>query len=523
MLAPGKVRKVAITDARRDAAASALSRPVKRLLIPIFAVVLGFCAVCAHVLIEARQATWERAAEIAASLAAAIESDISRNIETLDLSLQGVVDNLNYPDLDKLDPELRKLVLFDRSATARHMGAIITIDKFGDISLDSRAGDTSRVNLADRDYFQVHKDSDSAGLYISKPMISRASGQWFIGLSRRLSNADGSFAGVVMASLRLSYFQQLFKDASLGANSNITLSRNDGMVLMRWPYKEEFIGMNISHAALFEHLTRSRAGRFETYAATDGLHRLIVYTQIGNLPLAIGVGQSTDDIYARWRQYAVVIGLMIAALCAMTVFLALYLTSELKRRRDAEANLAVLAMTDGLTASSNRRHFNETLDREWRRAMRAKAPVTLIMLDADLFKSYNDVHGHQAGDKLLQTISAAITGTIRRGTDFGARYGGDEFAILLPGAPLCDAERIAEKIRYRFTALCQHDQVAPSGLSIGVASVTPEVDEHYSELVGRADIALYRAKDLGRNRTETASEHHIEPVKNVAAKRHQAA
>ncbi len=188
----------------------------------------------------------ERAGEAATSLVAALSSDISRNIETLDLSLQAVVDNLKYPGIDKIDPNLRQLVLFDRSATARHLGTILVLDEAGDLRIDSRTTTPEVLNFADRDYFQAHKVNDAVGAYIGRPEHARVSGKWFVGVSRRLSHADGSFAGVVVASLRLSFFEELFENAALGPNGNITLARTDGTVIMRWPYKADYIGLNLN-------------------------------------------------------------------------------------------------------------------------------------------------------------------------------------------------------------------------------------------------------------------------------------
>jgi diguanylate cyclase (GGDEF)-like protein len=491
-------------DRRHVPAATSATPSATWLIGVVFVVVFGFCAICAYVLYEMRRATWERAVEVAASLATAIGNDVSRNVETLDLSLRGVVDNLRHPDIDRIAPDLRQLVLFDRSATARHLGTILVLDEAGNIRIDSRTLNPPRLNLADRDYFRAHKDNPAIGLYISDPQIARLTGRWFIGVSRRLSHSDGSFAGVVMASLRLSYFQQLFKSVAIGANGNVTLFKTDGTVVMRWPYKKEFIGLDLSKAALFHHLGHARAGHFETAAATDGLHRQFAYRQIADLPLVISVGQLTDDIYANWRHAAVVIGVLVVALCAIAFWLALYLARELRRRRKAEMKFAALAMNDALTGLANRRHFNEVLDREWRRCKRDGVPIALLMIDTDLFKSYNDSHGHQTGDALLQTIGGAIAGTIKRGSDFGARYGGDEFAILLSGTSTAEAERVAEMLRQKFSELCQQEGVVESGLSIGISSITPRDGEDYGALVRAADEALYRAKHLGRNCTQIA-------------------
>ena len=186
--------------------------------------------------------------------------------------------------------------------------------------------------------------------------------------------------------------------------------------------------------------------------------------------------------------------------------LAAFLNRELARRSAAERKLTVLATVDGLTGLANRRHFNRILAYEWRRAMRNRGPVALLMVDADNFKLYNDSRGHQAGDDLLQTIAAAIAANVKRPSDLGARYGGDEFAVLLPDTSLEDAAALAERIREGLMVQCSADDLQHSGvrLSIGVACLVPGIGTKHHDLIAAADKALYQAKRLGRDRIELA-------------------
>ncbi len=118
---------------------------------------------------------------------------------------------------------------------------------------------------------------------------------------------------------------------------------------------------------------------------------------------------------------------------------------ELARRLAAEEALSVQARTDSLTGLPNRRHFDEVLEREWRRALRAGSWLGLLMIDVDHFKSYNDQFGHHVGDQTLAAIAQCIANTAQRATDFAARYGGEEFAVLLSGKEAQDAIRLAER------------------------------------------------------------------------------
>lgn len=138
--------------------------------------------------------------------------------------------------------------------------------------------------------------------------------------------------------------------------------------------------------------------------------------------------------------------------------------------------------------------------------MRNRAPVALLTIDADKFKLYNDSHGHQAGDRLLQAIAASIAAHVKRPSDIGARFGGDEFAGLLPDTFLGDAATLAERIREDLIVRCGADEIQRGNaqLSIGVASLVPGAEARYRDLVAAADKALYKAKHLGRNRTELA-------------------
>src|SRR5882724_11455563 len=381
-----------------------------KVLAPVVLVTLCFCAVCTHVLVEARHAAWERAGDTAASMVVAIESDVIRNVEALNLSLQNFINNLAPPEIGSVSADLRQRVLFDHSTTSPQFGAILVIDETGRLRHDSRHIAPKPVDLSGRDYFRIHQTKDAPVLYVGQPEAARQSGTFIIGISKRLSHPDGSFAGVVAGTVQLNHFKKLFKDMALGPNSSITLARTDGTLLLRWPFNDAMIGRGLKGAEVFKQLEKARSGRFESIAVTDGVYRLFVYSQISDLPVFVSIGQATADIYAQWQRYAWTIAILITVLTAMSGVLAWFLLRELNWHSAAEQNLATLASTDGLTGLSNRWHFDETIRREWRRARRDHTPIALLMIDADEFKFYNDSHGHQAGDELRKVIGEAMQG-----------------------------------------------------------------------------------------------------------------
>ena len=171
--------------------------------------------------------------------------------------------------------------------------------------------------------------------------------------------------------------------------------------------------------------------------------------------------------------------------------------------KDVEEYLSNLAIHDGLTGIYNRRYFDETLAREWKRTKREKSPLSLIMLDIDYFKKYNDTYGHQAGDGCLIKVATAISGALRRPADMAARYGGEEFAVILPNFELENATQFGETIRAKIEALkIEHRQSDVNPFitaSLGLACIVPSSKSSPRELIEAADKALYSAKNNSRN------------------------
>ena len=181
----------------------------------------------------------------------------------------------------------------------------------------------------------------------------------------------------------------------------MTLLHADGTILMRRRLTFDTIGQSLKSSDVFKQFPAVTAGTYTKASLLDQVKRLFVFQQVGNRPLLIIDGVSFDTIYADWWQEVWLIGSFLLALCVATTVLGILLANALKRRSAAERQLAKLAATDGLTGVSNRRHFDETLDNEWRRALRSRSPIALLMIDVDHFKAFNDTHGHQAGDAAL--------------------------------------------------------------------------------------------------------------------------
>ncbi len=175
----------------------------------------------------------------------------------------------------------------------------------------------------------------------------------------------------------------------------------------------------------------------------------------------------------------------------------------------ANAQLALLSNTDGVTGIGNRRRFDQRLATEWARCGRHQMPLSVILIDIDHFKLYNDHYGHQAGDECLRKVAQLLQAMTRRADEVAARYGGEEFVLLLPDVPLADATVVAQRCMDSLHEAALDHPRSPTApvvtLSMGIASVVPLAGTGSDTLVQAADAALYRAKNGGRNRIEVFS------------------
>ena len=181
---------------------------------------------------------------------------------------------------------------------------------------------------------------------------------------------------------------------------------------------------------------------------------------------------------------------------------------SMERRRMSEelrktnAQLTTLASQDGLTGIANRRTLDEAFSNEWKRAIRVQSPLALLMVDLDHFKQFNDLYGHHAGDLCLKAVAETMQQHLRRPGDVAARFGGEEFVLLLPHTSLGDAQAIAERISADVVALSIQHEGSPWGtvtISIGCSAVVPSRDDNQIAMLQSTDAALYAAKQAGRN------------------------
>jgi diguanylate cyclase (GGDEF)-like protein len=458
-------------------------------------------------LYEGRAEELRHAVENSSNIVRIVTSDIARNVELYDLSLRAVVSGAQQPQTWALPDALRQRMLFDRATAASFLGGAYVLDAQGRVKASQSGNLAPGVSFADRDYFVAQQRDPHAGLFISKPYLSRLrKGVLSIALSRRIDAPDGSFAGVALLGVRLEYFQQLVERIDVGQRGGVFIIMQDGTLLASKPMMPLGIGANYASWHNYRIISQHDAGTFTAHSEADGVERVYTYAHVGTMPVIVGVAPAVDDILASWRRRSWLALAMTTVFGGAWVAVSWILAFALRDKVLAQAALQRLALTDPLTGLANRRALDERLIVEWRRAVRSQQPLAVLFFDIDHFKIFNDTYGHAAGDEVLALVAERIASGTRRASDMTARYGGEEFAVVLPGTPLAGAQKIAEKIRRRVESANLSHSGSRYGrvtVSVGCAGCAPPVagsgGGSGAQLLAAADVLLYEAKSAGRN------------------------
>jgi diguanylate cyclase len=290
------------------------------------------------------------------------------------------------------------------------------------------------------------------------------------------------------------------------------LALRNGTILVRRPFIASVIGQSLADSEVFKnYLPFSSQGIAEVRAVVDGTQRLYGYRALSTYPLVVETGLSRESIIAPWRWDLIKTGfVLMSVITAFTVF-GLIVLRQLRQRmvmekdlRRAHQAMKDMALTDSLTGLANRRRLDTALIDEIRLARRQGSSISLIMIDVDHFKLYNDSYGHAAGDDCLSAVGQAIAQAVKRPGDLAVRYGGEEFSVLLPNTDIRGAALVAQEILEAIRSLRMEHKAHPLGhvtASAGIAVGKPaEQEVSPATLIESADKLLYAAKQKGRDR-----------------------
>ncbi len=407
------------------------------------------------------------------------------------------------------DQELHRL--FKRQLTAYpetgglSADAISIVDRSGRVYASSVEYPTAPLLVADRDYFRTLSRDDTDSIYLSELSRSRATGEWVVFIALRLVTADGAFDGVLTAPLRASRLDALHGRLGLEEGAAITLMRADGRPLYRYPFDERFARMTAFDMPAFDRMAERRSGYLRVPGAlVDDRPSFIGFHAGSQFPLIATVTRDERHALAAWRKNILVYSLVTITAIVLLFVLFLFTRRQVARLDDAAAS----PLSDATTGLPTRNSFEAHLASEWRRMSRDGRPLSVLFLDIDFFKRFNDSYGHSAGDDCLRQVGECIRAQLKREDDMVARYGGEEFVCVLPGTDAAHATRVALLIRDAVLALDVHNEKSPLGgrltVSIGCATAcTPE--DTIESLLSAADRALHAAKGAGRDRVKSAA------------------
>ncbi|MEN0106531.1 MAG: sensor domain-containing diguanylate cyclase [Pseudomonas sp.] len=458
-----------------------------------------------------RQAFFQ-ARQAATNLTRATEAHVRDAIRQADTLLVGVVERSEWEGLERLNSSRMQAFLSRQVNVLPQLHGMFIYDRTGRWLVTNSGVIPANANNADREYFIYHRDHDDRGVHIGRVITSRSTGELVIPVSRRINAADGSFAGVALATLKVAYFNDFYAQFRVSKEDAFTLTYADGTILVRRPFVKEVIGTSIAHGPIFKDLLPQQdAGTALIESSVDGKERMYSFQRFGDFPLVAISGISAQAIRLPWWRQLIVAGVVLLLVgLSMAAFARVFLKqisrSEVAENemRAAHKALQKFSLEDALTGLANRRRLDDVLPQELGRVRRTRAPLGVIMLDIDYFKLYNDRYGHVAGDAAIQAVATVLASCARRAEDLPARYGGEEMMLLLPGANEAHCLEIAENIRQAVFDLGREHLGSPLGVlsvSLGVAVAYPQHAENddVAALVKQADTALYQAKHQGRN------------------------
>ena len=620
-----------------------------------------------------------------ANLARSLAEDVADDFTVMDTILVGLRERVQRDGTDPAALDRLRALIKVRLAALPMVHSLLLLDADGRLLVSGDGVLPRGMNMAASPVFLHHRNSTSPDLFVGPPVRNILDGRWVIKVSRRVNNADGSFAGIVVACMTTDFLQQRFATFDIGPHGQIWMLSRDGLGVAFSPPAPGFTGRDLSHGPLYASVLKDgNQGAFEADSPIDGIRRLSGFHRVPGTPLTVAVGRSKADVLLGWWESAVshALGLLIVlaliydlgwrlasrmaeaedarALLEQTVgqlseserrliianqrlemaeqiahvghwqidllngdaitwsdevhrihghdpasfrpdmksgieafhpddrpavraaikhtlvtgepfvfdlrlvrqdgdirivrsrgirqddasgrpckmfgvFMDVTDQKEaeqclLQARKDAEAAnralatandaLETMAMQDALTGLANRRHFNAALDAEYANAAAAAGPLSLILVDIDRFKAYNDLYGHLAGDACLRAVAQAIAGVAA--TQPGAvacRYGGEEIALLLPhyheACAMIVAKQIAKAVRH--LGICHAgSERGLVTISAGVAALGPgQPVALAAELVEHADQALYAAKASGRDCVLSASAFARAPIERA--------
>lgn len=492
---------------------------VEWFLLIIALIIIGIFT--AYTLILGHENIYKREENRLTTQAKILNDNLSAQLHSIKESLLSVRDKLEKTSFD--NPNNLFFVTEQLKTFVKILPTLrtfVVIDKTGK-PIASNREDILTYNYKEREYFvNIQNNPDRDQFFVSTP-YKTVLGAWTLNIGVPYFNTNGEFAGIIVAVFEPEELKKLLNSVLYASDMVASIIHGDGTLFLMTPYKEETLGVNLNKAGtLYSNYLNSGKSiitlRGEAYIFKKetivSFHIVKPEDVQINKAIYVAVSRDIDSIYASFEnEFFIITSLYLVLL--LTSIPGLYFIQkrryiskliELEAEDMLKQRLESFAYLDSLTEIPNRRYFDQVFDQEWRYCLRNKKELSIILVDIDFFKSYNDTYGHQAGDVALKKVAQALHNSLNRSHDLAARYGGEEFICVLPDTSLEGAQIKAERLRADVENLnIPHENSKTSNvvtISLGIASIVPRDDMNPSDLLKMADEALYISKKDGRNR-----------------------
>lgn len=515
-----------MTSRKQPSSFSLLSSPLGRsIAISGCLLILAVILMNGWSLRDSWQLSVNAARETAVNLALSQARQAEDTFLQTEISLREIQRNIQQRPPGEVNADELSRIMREQRSRLPQLHGLFYYDPSGRWIAWSTGRSPAGVNNSDREYFAYHRLNGHNNIHIGPVIHSRSTGELVIPVSLRLNDRAGGFAGILLATVRVDYFRQFYNYYELDDKDVLVLMLADSTVLYARPMPDSYIGRNLSSSHLFQQmLMKSDRGSGEWNAALDGLPRVFGFVRSERYPLVVAAGFDKISLRENWLKSRLQDVILNAVLLAIMLAVGIWILRqvrinirnqhELAHLRDElttiNHTLQSMAMIDGLTGLANRRQFDLFLRDSLKRAFHSGKPVSLVMIDIDFFKQYNDAYGHVAGDQCLENVSAALRGMSLRGIGLTARYGGEEFALILPETSADEALAIAWRAvrAVRSHHIPHATTTIPARIvtiSAGCATLfSTNQEDDMKKLKQLADDALYTAKRKGRNQAATA-------------------